>query len=67
MTNCIDLLKEHIERYNEKNSTDFSFNKIIPDEVLFVEVVTSERQDTIFDFSVKFGIKEAKLSVEGYL
>ena len=67
MTNYVELVKTHIEEYNKEYKTDFSFGQILPDEVIFVEITTTQNNDTIFDFSIKFGIKSAKLSVEGCL
>ena len=67
MTNYVELVKTHIEEYNREHKTDFSFGQILPDEVIFVEIITTEKNDRIVDFSIKFGIKSAKLSVEGCL
>ncbi len=65
MTNYPDLMKSHIDQYNILNKTDFAFLRTIPDEVLFVEVETSSDSKQIFDFNVEFGIKEAKVIIEG--
>ncbi|MEZ5041135.1 MAG: hypothetical protein R2828_14655 [Saprospiraceae bacterium] len=65
MTNYPDLMKRHIIEYNSKEQTDFEFIRTIPDEVLFVEIGTTAENKVIFDFNVQFGIKEAKIIIEG--
>lgn len=67
MTNYPDLMKLHVIEYNLEKRTDFKFVRIIPDEVLFVEIETTESDEIIFDFNIQFGIKEAKERIEGKL